>query len=188
MHPYLAEFLNKLISIFHDLDVLLLFLPLPTFFLVSILTCNMIFFSFSLVHYPKRRTCHGHGWLENSIAAWLMEKSGRQNSKFFIYMKEKEKGKRLIKISRIAMRQPQVSHTSFICFFFFIFSCVSHKKQTWGNIKCWEVIFVGTSCVISSFDDDLLDGCMAAWVATELKWMVLDLGLLFVLTSTGLKW
>jgi hypothetical protein len=44
-------------------------------------------------------------------------------------MKEKEKGKRSIKISRIA-------------------------------IKCWEVIFVGTSCVISSFDDDLLDGCM----------------------------
>jgi len=25
---------------------------------------------------------------------------------------------------------------------------------------CWEVIFVGISCVISSFDDDLLDGCM----------------------------
>jgi len=82
-----------------------------------------------------------------------------QNSKFFIYMKEKEKGKRLIKISRIAMRQPQVSHASFFVFFF-IFSCVSHKKQTWGNIKCWEVIFVGTSCVIYSFDDDLLDGCM----------------------------
>jgi hypothetical protein len=74
-------------------------------------------------------------------------------------MKEKEKGKRLIKISRIAMRQPQVSHASFFVFFF-NFSCVSHKKQTWGNIKCWEVIFVGTSCVIYSFDDDLLDGCM----------------------------
>ena len=131
-----------------------------------------------------------------------------QNSKFFIYMKEKEKGKRLIKISRIAMRQPQVSHASFFVFFF-IFSCVSHKKQTWGNIKCWEVIFVGTSCVIYSFDDDLLDGCMKLvslsisrliyllWayvfqfktrVATELKWMVLDLGLLFVFTSIGLKW
>ncbi|KAI5593578.1 hypothetical protein BDE02_03G023100 [Populus trichocarpa] len=74
-------------------------------------------------------------------------------------MKEKEKSKRLIKISRIAMRQLQVSHASFFVFFF-IFSCVSHKKQTWGNIKCWEVIFVGTSCVIYSFDDDLLDGCM----------------------------
>jgi len=82
-----------------------------------------------------------------------------QNSKFFIYMKEKENDKGLIKISRIALRQPQVSHTSFF-FFFFIFSCVSHEKQTWGNIKCWEVIFVGISCVISSFDDDLLDGCI----------------------------
>jgi len=39
-----------------------------------------------------------------------------QNSKFFIYMKEKENDKGLIKISRIAMRQPQVSHTSFFFF------------------------------------------------------------------------
>jgi len=38
--------MNKLISIFHDLDVLSLFLPLLTFFLGSILTCNMIFFFF----------------------------------------------------------------------------------------------------------------------------------------------
>ena len=53
-----------------------------------------------------------------------------QNSKFFIYMKEKENDKGLIKIGRIAMRQHQVSHTSFFCFFCFIFSCVSHEKQT----------------------------------------------------------
>ena len=75
-------------------------------------------------------------------------------------MKEKENGKGLIKISRIAMRLPQVSHTSFFLLFCFIFSCVSHEKQTRGNIKCWEVIFVGISCVISSFDDDILDGYM----------------------------
>jgi len=125
--------------------VLLLFLPLPTFFLVSILTCNMIFFSFSLVHCPKQRTCHGHGWLENSIAAWLTEKSGRQNSKFFIYMKEKEKGKRLIKISRIAMRQPQVSHTSFFCFFFHLLMCFSQEAnlrehKVLGSNFCWNFL------------------------------------------------
>jgi hypothetical protein len=34
-------------------------------------------------------------------------------------MKEKEKGKRLIKISRTAMRQPQVSYTSVFVFFIF---------------------------------------------------------------------
>ena len=41
-----------------------------------------------------------------------------QNSKFFIYMKEKENDKGLIKISRIAMSQPQVSHPSFFQFLF----------------------------------------------------------------------
>jgi hypothetical protein len=41
-----------------------------------------------------------------------------QNSKFFIYMKEKESDKGLIKISRITLRQPQVSHTSFFLFLF----------------------------------------------------------------------
>jgi hypothetical protein len=34
-------------------------------------------------------------------------------------MKEKEKGKRLIKICRTAMRQPQVSYTSVFVFFIF---------------------------------------------------------------------
>ena len=83
-----------------------------------------------------------------------------QNSKFFIYMKEKEKGKRLIKISWTAMRQPQVSHTSFFCFFCFnLFMCFSQEANLRGR-KVLGGNFVGTSCVISSFDDDLLDGCM----------------------------
>jgi hypothetical protein len=37
----------------------------------------------------------------------------------------------------------------------FLFSS-SHVFLTRSKLKCWEVIFVGTSCVISSFDDDIL--------------------------------
>ena len=44
--------------------------------------------------------------------------------------KEKEKGKRLIKISRTAMRQPQVSYTSvFVFFIFHVFSQCSPGLQ-----------------------------------------------------------
>ena len=40
---------------------------------------NMQYVFFLLAHCPRRRTCHGHGWLQNSIAASLTEKSSRQN-------------------------------------------------------------------------------------------------------------
>jgi hypothetical protein len=68
-----------------------------------------------------------------------------QNSKFFIYMKEKEKGKRLIKISRISMRQPQVSHTSF---FFHLFICFSQEAnlrehKVLGSNFCWKLCKAG---------------------------------------------
>jgi hypothetical protein len=69
-----------------------------------------------------------------------------QNSKFFIYMKEKENDKGLIKISRIALRQPQVSHTSFFCFFCFnLFMCFSQEanlreRKVLGSNFCWNFL------------------------------------------------
>ena len=33
------------------------------------------------------------------------------------------------------------SNIMHLCFFLFHFSRVSQKRRTWGNIKCWEVIF-----------------------------------------------
>jgi hypothetical protein len=127
-----------------------------------------------------------------------------QNSKFFIYMKEKEKGKRLIKISRIAMRQPQVSRTSFFVFFFHLLMCFSqeanlreHKvlgSNFCRNFLCnllfrwWPLGWLHEACSALNFKVNLLLWAYVFRVATELKWMVLDLGLLFVLTSIGLKW
>jgi len=163
--------LNKLIFHFSWSWCAFTLLVVPDFlFRVYFYLQYDFFFLFGWPNCPRRRTCHGYGWLKNSIAAWLTEKNSRQNVsicfliyassakyKFFIYMKEKEKGKRLIKISRLPWGNLKY-HTPL--FFFSILSCVSHKKQTWGNIKCWEVIFVGISCLISSFHDDLLDGGM----------------------------
>jgi hypothetical protein len=132
-----------------------------------------------------------------------------QNSNFFlIYMKEKEKGRRLIKISRSAMRQPQVSHASFFCFFFHLLMCFSQEAnlrehKVLGSNFCWNFLcnlffrwwplgWLHEACSVLNFKVNLL-----LWTyvfqfktrfATELKWMVLDLGLLFVFTSIGLKW
>jgi hypothetical protein len=58
-------------------------------------------------------------------------------------MKEKEKGKRLIKISWTAMRQPQVSHTSFFMFFVHLFMCFSQEAnlrehKVLGSNFCWN--------------------------------------------------
>jgi hypothetical protein len=59
-------------------------------------------------------------------------------------MKEKEKGKRLIKISRTAMRQLQVSYTAvFVFFIFHVFltrseleGIKSAGKEFWWNFLC----------------------------------------------------
>jgi len=132
-----------------------------------------------------------------------------QNSKFFIYMKEKENDKGLIKISRIALRQPQVSHTSFfILFLFHLFMCFSweanlRERKVLGSNFCWNFLcnlffwwwplgWLHEACSTFNFKVNLLLWAYVfqfkTRVAIELKWMVLDLGLLFVLTSTGLKW
>ena len=106
--------------------MLLLFLPFLTFFLGSIRTCNIYFF-FGWPIVPGGEPVMDTGdWriqLRPDSRKRIVDKmyvQVLQNSNFFIYMKEKENDKGLIKISRIAMRQDQVSHTSFFLFHLFM--------------------------------------------------------------------
>jgi len=71
--------LNKLIFHFSWSWCAFTLLAVPDFLFRVYFYLQYDFFSFWLAHYPRRRTCHGYGWLENSIAAWLTEKNSRQN-------------------------------------------------------------------------------------------------------------